>query len=160
MEYFTSDTHFGHKKMLEYCGRPKDFEQKIYKGFRLLKENDVLYHLGDVCMGNDIKWHAMYIQTLPCKKILIRGNHDCKSDAWYLAHGWDAVFEGVLLKREGKQILLSHEPLFCPPHVVLNIHGHLHNKIDGETSSKYKLISLERTNYQLSSLKSLIYFLN
>lgn len=35
--WLTTDTHFNHKKMIEYCGRPENFEEIIKK--ELLKIN-------------------------------------------------------------------------------------------------------------------------
>jgi len=34
--YITTDTHFGHKKLIEW-GRPEDFEDKIVNGFKQIE---------------------------------------------------------------------------------------------------------------------------
>ena len=66
MKYWvTTDTHFGHDKMMEYCGRPKGFEDLIFKYHsEIIKKDDVLVHLGDFCIYNDEKWHDEFIADL------------------------------------------------------------------------------------------------
>lgn len=158
--WLCSDTHFGHDKMKEYCYRPDGFEYKIQKSFEQIKPKDVLIHLGDVCIGNDEKWHEMMIKYLPCKKWLIRGNHDHKSYNWYLEHGWDFVADSMSMVYSGKKILFTHIPtLYDKARYDLNIHGHLHNNRHrgsiedfGFADRIYKLISLEFSNYQIINL--------
>lgn len=153
--WLITDTHFNHKKIIELCHRPKDYEKKIIKGLQQIPEKDVLIHLGDICIGQEREVHAEIIQPLKCKKWLIKGNHDHKSDNWYLEHGWDFVADQILLEFHKKTLLFSHYPLY--PHNELYyyaiIHGHLHAKFTeydrkrqfGDTN---KLLALENTNYQ------------
>nr|MDO8119138.1 metallophosphoesterase [Candidatus Sigynarchaeota archaeon] len=161
--WLTTDTHFGHKKMLDYCNRPADFEKKIMRGLLQIPEDDVLIHLGDVCIGNDEVHHATWVQKLPIKtKILIIGNHDRKSIAWYLSHGWSFACHGLRLEAFGKKILLSHEPQPDDGWYDVNIHGHFHNKehrigdsLDFYTD-KHKKLALEDTNYLPITLEKFI----
>ena len=156
--WLTTDTHFFHKKMHEYCGRPLDFEDIIFKNLiENVKDEDVLIHLGDICIGQDEKAHQTYIEPLKCKKWLIRGNHDKKTDTWYFNHGWDFVAKYVIMDVFGKQILLSHEPkVNVFNNIDINIHGHLHNNDNYETTKINKLIAIEYTNYQPILLRSVI----
>jgi len=124
--FLTADTHFGHRKIEEYCGRPKGFETLIWNGFKNLKKDHILIHLGDICWGNEVKVHEA-ITLLPCRKILVKGNHDKKTDSWYMNHGWDFVCEKFQIKRGSILILFSHEPKAWDGYFDLNIHGHLHN---------------------------------
>ena len=90
--WLTTDTHFNHDKMLEYCDRPMGFEYIIYNNLaESVKEGDLLFHLGDVSFGKDEEMHQRFIQPLPCNKVLVKGNHDKKSNSWYLDNGWDFV---------------------------------------------------------------------
>ena len=54
--YVTSDTHFNHKNIIEYCDRPfKDIyemnETIINNWNQVVKEEDIIYHLGDYGFG-------------------------------------------------------------------------------------------------------------
>lgn len=151
--WLTTDTHFNHKKLIEY-GRPEDFEQKITNGLKLIKQGDILIHLGDVCIGMDYYMNKI-ITELPCKKWLIKGNHDNKSINWYLEHGWDFVGRTMTQKLFGKVILFSHEPKAWDGYYELNIHGHLHDcdhrretpEVMAVLNGYQKLLALEYTNY-------------
>jgi len=151
--YLTTDTHFGHDKMVEYCDRPKDFNERILQEYRnTLKSGDILIHLGDICIGHDSEWHLDLNGYIPAnvKRILVKGNHDRKSNTWYLTHGWDLVCDTFSLNG----ILFSHEPLEKFYGHSLNIHGHFHNKNHRLIDGKYqwygkfnKKFSIEEHNY-------------
>lgn len=143
-----SDTHFGHSKMRELCGRPDDFEERILRNvMKMVKEGDVLIHLGDVCIGDDAKWHLKFHLICRGKQWLIRGNHDKKSFSWYLDHGWDFVADGVELKMFGKVIALSHVPVLIPiDPVYVNVHGHHHanrHHPEDATGPNHRLVAVE-----------------
>jgi len=76
--YIITDTHFNHKKLIEY-GRPDNFDDLLWKELGKLPSNCLLIHLGDVCIGNDLEVHER-LRLLPFIKILVKGNHDKKSD--------------------------------------------------------------------------------
>lgn len=153
--YVISDTHFGHKKMLE-IGRPENYEQLIKQSLESLSENDVLIHLGDVCMGNDAKNHEEFIAPLRCRKILVKGNHDNKSLNWYMEHGWDFACNMYRMEYGGHIIDFTHIPVEAPER-FLNIHGHLHNishrAIPPFYSERNRLVSLEIDGYQAFPLE-------
>lgn len=156
--YILSDTHFGHEKMKEYCGRKDGFEWKIMKSLDVIKKEDILIHLGDFCIGRDDYWHNEFIHRVEGKKILIIGNHDRKTTGWYLER-WDFVCNALELSIYGKKLLLTHEPRPSGDHYDINIHGHLHEdkhriqeKIDDK---KHYLISLELDGYQPQSLRKI-----
>ena len=167
--FITSDTHLGHSKMPLYCGRPENHSELILLGLRKnLRDGDILIHLGDICIGNDEAWHYDLAGYLPkVKRFLVRGNHDRKSDTWYLNHGWDFVAERFDNTYFGKKIVFSHQPVKDDDY-DLNIHGHFHNNlhrllkgeyvVEGEKernmiplsllTKKHKLFVIENTKYQ------------
>ena len=125
--YVISDTHFNHtQKMIEYCGRPENFEDLLWKNLEQIHDGDLLIHLGDVCIGNDAAVHGM-LMGYKFKKFLVKGNHDRKSNTWYLQHGWDFVCEEFKDTLFGKNILFSHMPRVWDGVYDVNIHGHFHN---------------------------------
>jgi len=75
--FFTADTHFGHANIIKYCNRPfrNVFEMDdvlIDNWNSKVGVNDIVYHLGDFCMGNEKK----YLEALHGKIIFIEGSHD------------------------------------------------------------------------------------
>ena len=121
----------------------------------------ILIHLGDVCIGDDANMHERFIKSIPCKRILVRGNHDKKSNAWYMDHGWDFVCNRFYDDLYGYKIAFTHKPI--PPGCWdgvydVNIHGHLHNLCHREVPKNFMnvLLSLEIDGYAPLSLESFI----
>jgi len=156
--WIITDTHLGHAKMVELCGRPADHSERILSNLAAMPDDGVLIHLGDICIGNDDKWNSALLDALPTnfKAVLVRGNHDKKSDAWYYQRGWDFVCEMLSNTYFGKQILFSHVPLEKAGSHDINIHGHFHNsghRLDEATRrwydpSYHRKLALEETDYR------------
>lgn len=165
MKYWiTTDTHFGHDAMIDYCDRPQDFERRILEGLSVVDDNDILIHLGDFCIGDDVFWHEIFMNNVKGKKWLVRGNHDRKSTTWYFRHGWDTVVKSIGMHIYGKRIILSHKPSYSLSS-DLNIHGHMHNSNHRKYKTlerllsyplKHELLSIENTNYQPVLLQTLV----
>ncbi len=176
--WITTDTHFGHDKLVEYSGRPENHSELVILGLQKnIDAGDTLIHLGDICIGKDEQWHNVLSNTLPgVKRILVKGNHDGKSNAWYLSHGWDFVCDKFEDTYFGKKIVFSHIPVKDDDEFDLNIHGHFHNnlhrllqgdyRVEGEKernmvhlsllTPKHKLLAIENTKYQPVLLESFI----
>jgi len=155
--WITTDTHFLHRKIVEYCYRPENFDELIWKGLELVKEDDLLIHLGDICIGGDRLVHEK-LRSFKFKKILVKGNHDKNSNSWYLRNGWDFVCNTFSDYYFGKNVLFSHIPHKDIGYDV-NIHGHCHNKPrehDPEMNSKQILIAIENTKYRPVLLDTII----
>lgn len=155
--WIITDTHFGHKKMQEYCNRTFGFESTIICNLMMIcKPGDVLIHLGDICIGRDEHWHEE-LDNVHSKKWLIRGNHDKKSLGWYFDHGWDCVADEITVDVFGKRILFSHRPATGGT-FDLNIHGHHHNTghhPEDETTVKHKLVFIEH-EYRPINLRRIV----
>jgi len=78
--YLITDTHFNHTNIIKYQHRPENFEKLIIKGLSILQPNDILIHLGDICLGKDAEVHSKIMPFLAHlhSKILVIGNHDHK----------------------------------------------------------------------------------
>ena len=155
--WLISDTHFTDVRIAEFCGRPVDHEVKMVRGLRQIPVDSILIHLGDVGSVNVEEAHIHFL-TLPYTRILVRGNHDKKSNTWYLSKGWDFVCEAFEIDAFGKRILFTHKPRTPLSMVVdLNIHGHFHNtnwRIQDPEFTKLKYtkrylkFAVEETRYQ------------
>jgi len=163
--WIISDTHFYHSKIVGYCDRPVDFTQKTLKHWRrMIAPDDLVYHLGDTFFGSGSQFRSCF-NSLPGKKILIKGNHDKKNTNWYLNRGFIAVLSfaafliGTNLRRNGEyfqytQVLLSHKPMKIPEFDgcrTINIFGHFHNNVIEKCESE--LVELLTENHYLFSLE-------
>jgi calcineurin-like phosphoesterase family protein len=123
--WFTSDLHFGHTNIIEYCGRPYTSVSAMNTGLiELWNANvssaDTVWVLGDVAMGH-IADTLPLVRELHGRKILVTGNHDrCwpghgdRSIDWidrYLDAGFDEIRHGsVDLTIGGHNVLACHFP--------------------------------------------------
>jgi len=162
--WITTDTHFNHQMLIDIKSRPANFEMIIKKRLiELIKPEDILIHLGDVCIGNDKENNQWFKDNLKCKTILVKGNHDHKSYSWYLKNGWDFVCERFDLDMYGKRYCFTHKPVPWDGEFNVNVHGHFHNtdhrRFDPQfnkiLSGYNKLIALENNNYKPVNLKTL-----
>lgn len=155
--WLTADTHFNHKKLIEYCDRPEDYEERILRGFQEIHHSDLLIHLGDICVGGDAQVHDDIIKKIPCRKWLVRGNHDHKTNNWYLRNGWDFVATAFESDLFGKRVLFTHAPRFQSVEYDCNIHGHMHrNTWEMSEPTYHRCISLEERDYCLTDLEKIL----
>jgi calcineurin-like phosphoesterase family protein len=168
--WFTSDTHFQHKMVAGLRGYEDPSasiwhdEGVISQWNHLIKPDDVVWHLGDVFLGDE-KAGLGIVARLNGRKRLIHGNHDKVSaihfDAWRHQSLWLKYFDAVLPYAKVKiglknKALLSHFPwngdgegeremeerysqfrLNRDPQVPrVLVHGHTHSmlKVDGPDS--------------------------
>lgn len=133
--WLISDTHFNHKKLEEWGGRSGDWQEKMFAGLEHIPTEDVIIHLGDICIGNDEKVHEMIRNSVTKSSgahprlILVRGNHDNKGLIWYQNHGWDFVCDGIDLLFQGHYLHLTHRPARPQGNTTWNIHGHTHGNM-------------------------------
>lgn len=120
--FFTSDTHFGHYNIINYCNRPYGTvaqmnDSLVQNWNELVNDGDTVYHLGDFGFGS-----ASYIRNLldrlSGRVVLIKGNHDRGK---YLN-----LFSEVHKTYLFDGILLAHQPDYSHP--VRQLHGHCHGK--------------------------------
>ena len=190
--WFISDVHFTHlnamkfkPKRMEYAGiTMKEFENGnknelmakhdawlITKWNDTIDKKDIIYILGDFCLGN--KDHTEYIlNKLHGKKYLITGNHD-KS-----CHGLSNYFEWIGSIKEAKFnheqfpfirenetfcIEMCHFPMLSwnrRPHGTCMVHGHVHGSLDdiNKVSKELRVdvgLDAELSNYNFISLEQL-----
>lgn len=118
MIYFTSDTHFGHANIIQYCSRP--FTDVDHMNETLVQNwnarvgpDDLVYHLGDFCMGNK-KINAPIRRRLNGKVIIVKGNHDPKDEVLRDA-GFDEIHTRLEIEVDGYKLYLAHIPMHLDP---------------------------------------------
>lgn len=152
IHWVITDTHLNHDAIIKACDRPVNVDALIIKELKMVcASQDILIHLGDVIFYQYPKLREILSQ-IPCKKILVMGNHDRKSKGWYMSNGFDFACDSFTWDR----ILFTHKPVMSiPEDIDFNIHGHWHNFLsNGETPpdywsplTHYKL-ALEDTKYK------------
>jgi calcineurin-like phosphoesterase family protein len=141
-----SDTHLGHTMIQKHCRRPANVDDLILGAWRrLVLPTDLVIHIGDVAFNFYPLKAAM--DSLPGKKILVRGNHDSKSISYYMGHGFDFACDALVLSG----CYFTHKPSeMLPEGCQYNVHGHMHNRVAADYR-KYphcRLFALEHNKYQ------------
>lgn len=154
MIYFTSDTHFGHRRIIQYCNRPFDnvhiMDQVILDRINeTVGVNDTLYILGDFTFrgGKPIDYRS----KINCKDVhLCLGNHDRRKDYEIFRDGTISGFTSVQDVKEiiycNQRIYLSHYAARVWPASHKGswmLYGHSHGKLNYEDSiSKRKTLDV------------------
>lgn len=130
--FIISDTHFGHENILNFFDDKEQPLREFYDVHHMnehmvecwnktVKDNDIVYHLGDVYFENGYE----VLPRLRGHKRLILGNHD-DGKCQYL----QKTFEKILMWREFKEFdcILTHVPLHESALYKrkYNLHGHVH----------------------------------
>lgn len=172
-----SDTHFRHAKILGFTDsrtgeliRPgfadvdEMDEHMIERWNSVVKPGDIVYHLGDVVMG-DKEWFKRNWPRLNGSKRLIVGNHD---DIPFLSSG--GFFKKVGMWRMFPEfgLMLSHVPLHPESllryvdksaawpdgqETLLNVHGHIHQ--NPSPAGPYRNVSVEAIDYTPVNIEEL-----
>jgi calcineurin-like phosphoesterase family protein len=127
--YFTSDSHFGHARILELSNRPfktvAEMEEVLVANWNArVAAGDTVYHLGDFAMHprDDI---PRILARLNGTIVLVDGNHDHKKT---LTH-FGVVHRRIDLTVDGVDVHMVHNPAQAhaqPNQIVLC--GHVHEK--------------------------------
>jgi len=137
MVYFTSDYHFGHSNILDYCNRPYSNRDDMCTGMvkrtnSRCTENDTLYHIGDFCSVGPVngvegsRAVCEYYESLIAPKVVhVLGNHDKNNKTK------DGV-DYAVMRFGGMNVLLIHKPIDCcrltclPREIDMVLCGHVH----------------------------------
>lgn len=117
MRFFTSDPHFWHKNVTEFCNRPWPNVEAMNAGLierwnNVITDQDEVYILGDMFFCGTIKAKEILGQ-LRGKKYLIQGNHDWGVIKVHRAKefGFEWVQREQFCLRIGNQdVILCHFP--------------------------------------------------
>jgi calcineurin-like phosphoesterase family protein len=152
--FVISDTHFGHKKILEFeaVARPfatiEEHDRALVERWNtVVKPKDTVWHLGDVFFGKD--GHKPLAELNGIKKLVL-GNHD-----HYPLEIYQQYFTKIFGAAQYDNCILTHVPVHpyqLESRYKLNIHGHLHSKQvmcqgswSAQADSRYVCVSVEHT---------------
>ena len=154
--YFTADTHFNHANIIKFCNRPfKSVEQMnetlITNWNSVISEDDIVFHLGDFCLGGAAEWTRL-LDRLNGKIYLILGNHDLKN----FRQGFIQRFEHVALQMfitvDKQKMYLSHYPFLCFEggyKDIWQLFGHVHTRKNNTGIDAERLQYLYPTQYDV-----------
>lgn len=166
--FIVSDTHFKHRRIIEYCNRPfhtvgEMNECLVHNWNSVVSPDDVVYHLGDVGFGDLTEFQHRLNGTIH----LIQGNHD-SSTTWN-TFSFASRQQHLIIEHQGLRILLIHYPIHTeefvrhqrPNHNNWDVclFGHVHNRRQGwetDGSRWYRNCSVEVHNYAPVLLSNLL----
>ena len=136
--YITSDWHFNHDKSFIY--EPRGYKNVydmnvdlILKYNSIVSWNDIIYVLGDCCLG-DTEKGINCIKQLNGYKHLIAGNHctDKRLEMYKEANIFESISFCERIKYNHWTFLLNHYPIltenYQDRHKVISLCGHSHTK--------------------------------
>jgi calcineurin-like phosphoesterase family protein len=129
--YFTADLHLGHNNIRTHCNRPfstvEEMDETIIERWNnTVTNNDTVYILGDFAWNNTKE----YVSRLYGKKILIRGNHDKRTQ--HIEKYFDNVHSLLDIKLDSIKVTLCHYAMMSwngSFHGAWHLFGHSHGKL-------------------------------
>lgn len=148
--WLISDTHFDHKKMVDDGWRDfkslDDMNEQIIKRWNsLISPNDIVFHLGDVSIGNRSHYKRKIEPRLNGRITYIKGNHDPSEIA---------KIKNIIFEVANIEIELVHNPedrTGCTDYVI---HGHIHARGEKAEQRKAELAKI------IEGTKTLFYNVN
>lgn len=136
--YFTSDQHFSHENIIQYCRRPfadiDEMDRVIIDNYRKkVTKKDICFFIGDLSLvGKDNpRYYKKLLDKLPGQKHLILGNHDNLNPFVYVNMGFTSVHTSLMLpdvKLSNKPVILVHDPSAATMDLnSIFLCGHIHD---------------------------------
>ena len=160
MIYFTSDTHFYHKNILQYqaASRPflsvEEMNESIIKTWnQVISPKDEVYHLGDVSMGHKLKTIEI-LDRLNGRIHLIKGNHDHFPAS---VNRFESISDYKILRFNKDRYVLFHFPIQEWDRCYygdIHLHGHCHGNLKNIKPNRFDIgwdvfqrpVSIEEVN--------------
>ncbi len=136
MNYYISDTHFGHNNVIRFDNRPfhnvEEMEYELIKRWNsVVRNDDTVYIVGDFIWTKDDNYWIDICDELNGKKVLILGNHDKKEYSKVLRAKFENIANLLEITDGGKHVIMCHYPIpfyrsdYNPD--IYMLYGHVHN---------------------------------
>lgn len=153
--FFTSDAHFGHKKIIEYCSRPWPTVEEMQEALisrwnEKVKPEDTVYFLGDFAMGPKPAACSAIAERLNGTKHLILGNHDYSKVLDAIRPHFASVNNLIEVTVEEQLITLCHFPMYRWNKAQFGswmLHGHSHGQLKYSYDAKICDVSMDAWNW-------------
>ena len=139
--FFTSDTHWYHTNILQFCSQTRPCatvgemnERLIYQWNRTVPKNGTVYHLGDVTFSSKPEQLEAIVSQLNGTIHLILGNHDYairKSDR--LRGLFASVSDYKRININKRAVIACHYPIRSwdmQHHGSYHVYGHCHGALE------------------------------
>lgn len=133
--FFTSDTHFHHNNILEFCPNSRlgsdvlEMNEIMIQNWNArVKPHDIVWHTGDFAFAGKDKVIETILR-LNGNINLVKGNHDNHLDTEEIRPMFSSFQEYKLLRLNGKKFVLFHFPIESWDQKIrgsYHLHGHLH----------------------------------
>lgn len=166
--WLTSDTHFFHEKPFIFEARGfnniQEMNNRIIENWNsMVKENDIVYHLGDVFLDNNLAEMYDILKSLKGKKYLAYGNHDTDNRlSFFKEHKFfEEINMGYRINAKKLSLVLSHYPMFVAnkedKKPIWTIHGHTHQttKFNENVFHGYH-VGVDSNNCHLINLEEMV----
>ena len=153
--FMTSDTHFFHTNIIDYCKRPfesaEEMNERMIENWNsTVSQDSIVFHLGDFAWGGYGKWKEVR-ERLNGKIVLIKGNHDIKN---ITSTAEKELFEFSTFQMHlmigDREVILNHFPLLTYNGIyrekesqIWQIFGHVHLgklSVDGKDLERMKYL--------------------
>lgn len=158
--FFTSDTHFGHAKIISLCNRPfsnvEEMNDALVENWnKVVSEGDIVFHLGDFAFGGTTLWRDIR-SRLNGSIVLIKGNHDDHN----LKKSTELLFDQItyqlrLEMPDSTTVYLNHYPFLCyggsyrDAQNVWQLFGHVHSSPNSTGLDSSRLVNCFPTQYDV-----------
>lgn len=156
--FFIADPHFDDDNIRRYENRPFASVQAMNEAMiarwnAVVTAEDTVYVIGDFGAPDR---EGEVLSRLFGRKILIKGNHDLRSNAYYREAGFAEVYDLPVLYKEFW--ILSHEPVYVNENMpYANVFGHVHaSSLYRDFSSQHFCVCVERINYTPISMETIV----
>ena len=167
MEWFlTSDTHFNHANIIQYCSRPfknvSEMNEAMITGWNsVVKPGSSVIHCGDFAFANRQEQVTAILKKLNGNIHLIMGNHDRGHVT--TASGFESVSNIRVFKISGVEITACHYSMRVwdkSHHGTYHCFGHSHGKLPDDNHSRSMDVGVDCNEFKPVSFDDFIARMN
>jgi len=162
--WLTSDTHFGHAKIIEYSKRPyqsaQAMDESLIANFNsAVRDGDLVYHLGDFGYSDETSLNTI-LRRLNGEKTFVYGNHDkqVRSSQKLQGHFKKCVdYHEITVDKT--RFVLCHYPMVIwnrLAHGSIMVHGHCHGNLRYPFKGRIVDVGVDPQNYFPVNARDLI----
>lgn len=153
--WFTSDTHFGHERVIGYSGRPfssaKEMDEAMIHNWNaVVRPGDCVYHLGDFALCDEDR-AVRIAKSLMGQKFLVFGNHDkrLRKNNQFMGQ-WIWGKDLTQIEISGQKIILCHFAMLTwnqSHRGAWQLHGHSHGSLTPDPKTLRTDVGVDCWNY-------------